>query len=65
MRDWIFSTKVKDKSNKTKQLDLLTAGYVKIVRHVKIRGDANPFDPKYTKYFKMRDARYSGNKCAA
>ena len=28
-----------------------------IRRHVKIRGDANPFDPAWEKYFRVRQAR--------
>jgi RNA-directed DNA polymerase len=51
LRNWIFSTKVKDKN---KHLDLFRASSVKIVRHVKIKGNANPFDSEYIEYFKKR-----------
>ncbi len=53
-RNWIFSTKVRDRNNNTKYLDLFQASSVKIIRHVKIIGDANPFDPEYTDYFRKR-----------
>jgi RNA-directed DNA polymerase len=33
---------------------LLEAARVKIIRHVKIRGDANPYDPKWEEYFEER-----------
>ena len=53
-KPWIFSTKVKDKSGKTRLYELIKASSIGIVRHVKIRGNANPFDPKYNEYFRKR-----------
>jgi len=57
MRSWVFSTKTRNKAGETKFLDLFIATSVKIKRHVKIRGDANPFDPAFTDYFNKRDKR--------
>jgi RNA-directed DNA polymerase len=52
LRQWIFSTKTQDKNGNTTFLDLFTASEVKIKRHVKIRGEATPYDPLYKDYFK-------------
>jgi hypothetical protein len=38
-------------------LDLFLASSVKIKRHIKIRSDANPFDPAYIDYFEKRNKR--------
>ncbi|RZI47723.1 hypothetical protein EDM53_00455, partial [Rickettsiales endosymbiont of Peranema trichophorum] len=33
------------------------ASETKIRRHVKIRAEANPYDPKFREYFKQREGR--------
>ena len=53
-RDWIFAAKVKASDEKPKQVRLVLATDTKIRRHVKIRGEANPFDPKMESYFEGR-----------
>lgn len=59
-RNWIFRAKIRDENsndnNKSniKYLDLFRASSVKIVRHIKIKGKANPFDAEYAEYFKKR-----------
>lgn len=57
LRNWIFSTKVRKKDEESINLDLFLASSVKIKRHVKIRCEANPFDPTYKDYFEKRDNR--------
>jgi RNA-directed DNA polymerase len=47
-RDWVFT----DGS-----ATLFRMATIPIRRHVKIRGDANPYDPQYTSYFAERRAR--------
>jgi RNA-directed DNA polymerase len=42
--------------------DLIKAGRTKIVRHVKIRAEANPFDPAYADYFANRTMRKRNNQ---
>ena len=52
----ILAVKIKGKSG----IDTITiarASQVIIRRHVKIRSDANPFDPRYRSYFESRDSR--------
>jgi RNA-directed DNA polymerase len=61
-RDWIFSVRLKDmkKKDTTYYLDLHSAAYTPIRRHVKIRSAATPYDPQFTEYFLERQ-RYRKN----
>ena len=43
-----------DKQGKATHLDLLQAAHVSIIRHVKIRADATPYDPAFRDYFARR-----------
>jgi len=50
-----FSIVVKDKKRGTsKMYELVNASSIHIKRHIKIRGNANPFDPKFKGYFWKR-----------
>jgi RNA-directed DNA polymerase len=49
-----FSVRFKTKDGGSRVLSLYRTVSTKIERHIKVRGDANPYDPKYTQYFKMR-----------
>jgi RNA-directed DNA polymerase len=53
-KPWTFSTRVKDKTGTPRLYELVKACSIGIVRHVKIRGTANPFDPEYNEYFRRR-----------
>lgn len=55
MKRWIFSVKVKNKKGEYSFLDLLTASQLPIRRHIKIRAEANPYDPQYAEYFSERE----------
>ena len=55
-KPWNFSTTVKDKKGHSGLYELFKASSISIVRHVKIKGDANPFDPEYKEYFRNRRA---------
>lgn len=50
INNWIFSVKL-PKGN----FDIVRASEVTIVRHIKIRRKAHPYDPEYTEYFRQRD----------
>ncbi len=52
-RNWIFAAETKVNGT-TKRLRLFRAMTIPIVRHVKIRSTANPFDPAWTSYFARR-----------
>lgn len=52
-RKWIFSAKIKHQG-KIKHLDLIHAAKMPIIRHIKIIGNANPYDPSFREYFYNR-----------
>jgi RNA-directed DNA polymerase len=55
LRNWIFYAKIPTAdSSKSPFLDLIRASKIPIKRHVKIRGDASPYDPAYREYFVKR-----------
>ena len=51
LNNWQFFAKEKGKDNKPILLDLRLAGNTHIKRHIKIRGEANPYNPEYKEYF--------------
>jgi RNA-directed DNA polymerase len=53
-RDWVFTGAIRDSKGRTHPICLLEAARVRIVRQVKIRGDANPYDPQWEGYFEER-----------
>lgn len=54
-RNWVFAAKDKVKGS-IQRHRLFRASTIPIVRHVKIRSKANPFDPAWTSYFAHRQA---------
>jgi RNA-directed DNA polymerase len=61
-RNWIFSANTKDKDGKPRTMKLVNASDMKIERHIKIRGEANPFDPAQEAYFESRLGRKMKDK---
>ena len=55
MKQWIFSVTVKNKKGNNTSLDLFKASQLPIRRHIKIKAEANPYDPEYTEYFFKRE----------
>jgi RNA-directed DNA polymerase len=53
-RDWVFTGTTRDGEGRAHPICLLQAGRVAIRRHVKVRGDANPYDPAWGQYFEER-----------
>ncbi|KOS05280.1 hypothetical protein AM493_03940 [Flavobacterium akiainvivens] len=53
-RNWCFAVGTHDKG-KAEVMSLKRAYETKIVRHVKIKKEANPFDPEWNDYFKKRE----------
>jgi len=49
-----FGVRWEAKDGKSRVLSLYRTASTQIERHIKVRGDANPYDPKYTTYFEMR-----------
>lgn len=53
-RDWIFHSRRKGKAKKDNPVLLKFAADTRIVRHVKIKAVANPYDPTFKDYFQER-----------
>ena len=53
-RHWVFVARTIDSEGKRKTLSLVKASDTKIRHHVKIKGEANPFDPQWETYFEDR-----------
>ena len=53
-RNWIFAADIKTREGEPWTVKLMKAGDTKIQRHIKIRGEANPFDRKQETYFEDR-----------
>jgi RNA-directed DNA polymerase len=56
-REWGFFATQKTEGGEANVMDLLYMSTVKIVRHTKIRGNANPYDSRWQKYFSKRSIR--------
>jgi RNA-directed DNA polymerase len=54
LRNWIFSVRVIDMKKKDVYLDLHSAAYTPIRRHVKLKSAATSYDPQFKKYFLER-----------
>lgn len=50
-RNWVFAAKTRDGEMK----ELLSASATKIIRHIKIRKEANPYAPEWNLYFEERE----------
>jgi RNA-directed DNA polymerase len=53
-RQWVFFASTHDKESNATCLSLFQAAHVGIIRHVKIRADATPYDPAFRDYFERR-----------
>lgn len=53
-RHWVFCGEGLSQTGRPQSIQLWTAAKVPIQRHVKIRGEANPYDPKWELYFEAR-----------
>lgn len=52
-RNWVFMDIMK-RNGEEKKMSLYFASKTPIRRHIKIKGEAHPFDPAYKEYFKRR-----------
>lgn len=58
VNNWTFSVKLPKG-----YYDLINASDVTIVRHIKIKGAANPYDPQFTDYFRERERSANTRSC--
>lgn len=49
-----FATRIRNGSGESQVLRLYSIAKTRIERHIKVRGEANPYDPVYTEYFERR-----------
>lgn len=54
LRNWIFSTKIRNKLGETVNFDLFKVSSIPIIRHIKVRRDATTYNPVYNDYFERR-----------
>ena len=55
-RHGVFATQTRGYDGKPRMLTLISASDTRIVRHVGVKSDANPFDPAWDSYFAERQA---------
>jgi RNA-directed DNA polymerase len=53
-KNWVFCGEIEGKEGKTQAVRLFYAASLPIERHVKIKGDANPYDSQWEVYFEER-----------
>jgi RNA-directed DNA polymerase len=53
-RNWVFTGRVRDAKGEYHPVHLLQAGQIRIRRHIKVRSEANPYDPVWESYFEER-----------
>lgn len=53
-RKWVFAVKTKSPDDKTQYMELYSAQYTPIRRHVKIKAEACPYDMAWESYFEER-----------
>lgn len=53
-RHWVFIGRVRSKDGAHRTVTLIQARKIPIVRHVKVRAAANPYDPQWEPYFEKR-----------
>jgi RNA-directed DNA polymerase len=54
-QDWSFFGEMWDDDGQPSKIWLLRASNTPIKRHIKVKGDANPYDPAYETYFEQRE----------
>lgn len=57
LRNWIFFAKTTKADEADNYVDLFKADSVAIRRHIKIKAEATPYDPRFTDYFSKRERR--------
>jgi RNA-directed DNA polymerase len=53
-RHWVFATQTRGRNGESNMLALRLASETRIVRHVGVKSDSNPFDPAWDAYFEQR-----------
>src|SRR3984893_12544805 len=64
-RDWSFISETCDDEGQPSQVWLRHARNTPIKRHVKVKSDANPYDPAYEISFEQREGTHAGSALCA
>jgi RNA-directed DNA polymerase len=56
-RNWVFTGSSPEKDGTSKTIRLFFASNTPIRRHIKVKGQANPYDPHWTTYFTSRQRK--------
>ena len=59
---WIFKATSKTSKGEIKPIELAKISTISIRRHIKVRSEANPYDPKYAEYYESRKRRVKEKK---
>ncbi len=54
-RHWVFAAAIRGYNGEPRILSLFSATDTRVVRHVRVKSDANPFDPVWDSYFAQRN----------
>jgi RNA-directed DNA polymerase len=57
-RHWVFA----DTDNKTSVIELPSFTATKIIRHVKIKNESNPYDKDWYEYFRTRESKHADKR---
>jgi RNA-directed DNA polymerase len=53
-RQWVFTGTLPDSTGRQQPLQLMAVDSVRIIRHIKIRSDVNPYAPQWEEYLEAR-----------
>ena len=53
-RNWVFTGEIEEAGGQSRKVHLRAASDTQIIRHIKIKGEANPYDPEWESYFERR-----------
>ena len=57
VNSWLFAARKQGTDGKSKEVRLVQITDTPIRRHVKVKAEANPYDPKWEAYFEVRQQR--------
>lgn len=63
-RRWVFTGTIPDKNGAPRTIRLFYAATTPIRRHIKVKGQANPYDPQWTTYFTSRQRKSLSNRAS-
>lgn len=62
-RHWVFTSKVQNRKGNWVNLDLVDINQVPIKRHIKLRSEVTPYDPRFSAYLENRSRQPKTRSC--